>query len=105
MGVFIIHPCLPCCQRCCKQQGSFAPRSFLRFVATMSPSETLSSSTDFPVSPVIRLPCSADFATGRGGLLQLLSMSLSSCCRLSSAYRKQVSLKETSTIISSAHRW
>src|SRR5450755_3390290 len=26
------------------------------------------------------LPCSADFATGRGGFLQLLSMSLSQCC-------------------------
>jgi hypothetical protein len=25
--------------------------------------------------------CSADFATGRGGLLQLLSVSLPSCCR------------------------
>src|ERR1035438_10559985 len=34
----------------------------------------------FPVSPVIRLPCSADFATGRGGFLQLLSMTLSPCC-------------------------
>src|SRR5260370_12299174 len=47
----------------------------------MSPSEALSSSTDFPVFPVIRFPSSADFATGRGGLLQLLSMSLPSCCR------------------------
>jgi hypothetical protein len=27
------------------------------------------------------VPCSADFAAGRGGLLQLLSASLSSCCR------------------------
>ncbi len=27
------------------------------------------------------LPCSDDFAPGRGGLLQLLSMSLSPCCR------------------------
>src|SRR5215469_8901233 len=25
--------------------------------------------------------CSADFSTGRGGLLQLLKVSLSSCCR------------------------
>jgi hypothetical protein len=65
----------------CKQQGSFAPRTLLRFCATMSPSETLSSSTDFPVFPVIRFPCSADFAAGRGGFLQLLSMSLPSCCR------------------------
>ena len=27
-----------------------------------------------------RAPCSADFSTGRGGLLQLLSMPLSPCC-------------------------
>src|SRR6201998_4595630 len=27
------------------------------------------------------LPCSGDFSSGRGGLLQLLSMSLSPCCR------------------------
>jgi hypothetical protein len=47
----------------------------------MSPSETLSPSTDFLGAPVIRLPCSADFATGRGGFLQLLSASLPSCCR------------------------
>ena len=31
----------------CKQQGPFAPRTLLRFLATMSPSATLSSSTDF----------------------------------------------------------
>jgi hypothetical protein len=47
----------------------------------MSPSETLSSSPRFPGYPVIRFPCSADFSTGRGGLLQLLSASLPSCCR------------------------
>jgi hypothetical protein len=58
-----------------------APRALPRFFATISPSETLSSSTDFPVSPVIRLPCSADFAAGRGGLLQLLCLPLPSCCR------------------------
>ncbi len=43
-------------------------------------SSGLDTSTDFLVSPVIRLPCSADFSTGRGGFLQLLSMSLSPCC-------------------------
>jgi hypothetical protein len=31
------------------------------------------------------LPCSDDFAPGRGGLLQLLSMSLSPCCRFNPA--------------------
>jgi hypothetical protein len=35
----------------------------------------------FPASPLIRFPCSADFSTGRGGLLQLVNASLSSCGR------------------------
>src|SRR5947207_5929864 len=81
MGAFVISPLPPVCWSYYKQQGSFAPRTLLRFIATMSPSKTLSSSTDFLGAPVIRLPCSADFATGRGGLLQLLSASLPSCCR------------------------
>src|SRR6202051_2932131 len=34
------------------------------------------------------LPCSDDFAPGRGGLLQLLSMSLSPCCRFHPAEAK-----------------
>ena len=49
--------------------------------AHTDPSATLSSSIDFPVEPVIHLPCSGDFFPGRGGLLQLLGMSLSPCCR------------------------
>jgi hypothetical protein len=36
------------------QQGRFAPRTLLRFPATTRPSATLSSSADFPGSPVIR---------------------------------------------------
>ena len=46
----------------------------------MDPSDSLSSSATFPVSSVIWLPCSAAFASGRGGSLQLLGLSLSSCC-------------------------
>ncbi len=60
--------------------GPFAPRALPRFFTTTDLAATLSSSTDFLVSPVIRLPCSANFSTGRGGFLQLLSMSLSPCC-------------------------
>ena len=52
-----------------------------RFDATSNPSVTLSPSIDFPVEPVNDLPCSDDFSSGRGGLLQLLGMSLSPCCR------------------------
>src|SRR5204862_5015743 len=33
------------------------------------------------LSRLYDLPCSSDFAPGRGGLLQLLGMSLSPCCR------------------------
>ena len=62
------------------QQGPFAPRTLLRFIAPMDPSDSLSSSATFPVSSVIWLPCSAAFASGRGGSLQLLGLSLSSCC-------------------------
>ena len=56
IGVIIIHPCFPCCQSHRIQQGPFAPRTLLRLIATMDPSDSLSPSTDFPVIPVIRLP-------------------------------------------------
>ena len=36
------------------QQGPFAPRELLRFIATTGPAATVSSSADFPGSPVIR---------------------------------------------------
>src|SRR5499427_3147913 len=48
------RPCLPLGRRCCKWQGPFAPRTLLRLLATTDPAATLSSSADFPVSPVIR---------------------------------------------------
>src|SRR5712671_2219267 len=74
------HPCLPFGWSHYKQQGLFATRTLLRFLATTDPAESLSPSTAFPVLPVIRLPCSADFSTGRGGFLQLLGMTLLPCC-------------------------
>ena len=36
------------------QQGPFAPRELPRFMTTTDPAATVSSSTDFPGSPVIR---------------------------------------------------
>src|SRR5215469_12572590 len=81
-GAFIIHPCLPFCRSHCKQQGLFAPRALPRFLATAGPSAAL--------SPFRRLPGSASYTVsllpsisrpGRVGFLQLLSASLSSCCR------------------------
>jgi hypothetical protein len=75
------HPCLPFCWSHYKQQGLFAPRPLRRFPATTGPSTTLSPSFLFPVLPVIGQTCSRDFSLRRGGLLQLLNVSLSSCCR------------------------
>ena len=81
IGDFVISPLPPVGWSRTQQQGLFAPRALPRITATAGPSATLSSSTDFPVSPVIRFPCSADFSPRRGGLLQLLNVSLSSCRR------------------------
>src|SRR5712672_3085692 len=54
MDTFIISSLPSLCWRHCKWQGPFAPRTLLRFIATTDPAATLSSSADFPVSPVIR---------------------------------------------------
>jgi len=56
MGDFVISPSPPVwIGVLASQQGLFAPRALPRFPATAGPSATLSPSTDFPVSPVIRL--------------------------------------------------
>src|SRR5471032_3068082 len=54
MDAFVISSLPSLCWRHCKWQGPFAPRTLLRFIATTDPAATLSSSADFPVSPVIR---------------------------------------------------
>ena len=54
MDAFVISSLPSLCWRHCKWQGPFAPRTLLRFLATPDPAATLSSSADFPVSPVIR---------------------------------------------------
>ncbi len=63
--------------------------------AGLSPARSSTSFTAPPQPPSRRspfsrfagytVPCSVDFATGRGGLLQLLSASLPSCCRCNPA--------------------
>src|SRR5262249_47950894 len=63
------------------QQGSFAPRTLPRFVATTNLAATVSSSADFPGAPVIRPSFLPPLSTaGRGRFLQLLGMPLSPCC-------------------------
>src|SRR5246127_5023881 len=56
--------------------GRYSPSTLLR---TRPPPSRLR-----PISRLSRLydlPCSGDFAPGRGGLLQLLGVSLPPCCR------------------------
>jgi hypothetical protein len=53
-GAFIIHPCLPGSRRTANSRAPSLHGHYSSFLATMSPSATLSSSTDFLGSPVIR---------------------------------------------------
>src|SRR5258705_7320562 len=57
-------------------RGHYSASSLLR---TQPPPSRLRPTSRF--RRLYGLPCSDDFAPGRGGLLQLLSMSLSPCCR------------------------
>src|SRR5271167_2800484 len=64
MDVFVI-PSAPSLGRSrYKWQGPFAPRTLLRFIANTDPSATLSPSTDFPGSPVIRSTLLRRFRAG-----------------------------------------
>jgi hypothetical protein len=58
-----------------------APPELPGFIATTDPSVTLSALCHFPVLPVIGSVTSEHFCSGRGGLLQLLCMSLLPCRR------------------------
>ena len=70
--------CLPCRQSRYRQQGRFPPPALPGFTGTTSPSATLSPVSRFPgAAGYTAYLCSADFSTGRGGLLQLLSASSS----------------------------
>jgi hypothetical protein len=53
LGGFIKPPLLSFLTPTSVQQGSFALRALPRFIATASPAATVSSSADFPGSPVI----------------------------------------------------
>ena len=90
MGAFVISPLPPICWSSCTTAGPLRSTGITRFFATTGPSATLSSSTDFPVLPVIRLSVPWISPPGRGGLLQLLNVSLSSCRRYrpARAYRR-----------------
>ncbi len=75
------RPCLAYDEQKHHQQGPFAPPELPGFIATTDPSVTLSAPCHFPVLPVIGSVSSEHFCSGRGGLLQLLCMSLLPCHR------------------------
>src|SRR5262249_60019928 len=82
MGDFVISPLPPLwLEFLAPRQGLFAPQALPRFAATTGPSATLSPSADFSGVAGYTVFCSVDFSTGRGGLLQLPNVSLSSCRR------------------------
>ena len=64
--------------------GNYSASSLLR--ARPPPSRLRSTSR---LRRLYDLPCSGDFAPGRGGLLQLLGMSLPPCCRFHPAEVKE----------------
>ena len=82
MGAFISSPLPPVVLRHDVQQGPFALRTLLRFIATTNLAATVSPSVDFPVDAGYTTAlASSHFPVplGRGRFLQLLSMSLSPC--------------------------
>src|SRR6516162_7239506 len=64
MDAVVISSLPSLCWRRCKWQGPLAPQTLLRFIATTDPAATLSSSADFPVSPVIRPTLLRQFLAG-----------------------------------------
>ena len=57
-------------------RGRYSASSLIRTLPPPSRRRSISR-----LSRLYDLPCSGDFSPGRGGLLQLLGMSLSPCCR------------------------
>ena len=65
MGAFISSPLPPVQLRHDVQQGPFAPRTLLRFIATTNLAATVSPSVDFPVDAGYTTAlASADFSVG-----------------------------------------
>src|SRR5215469_6387310 len=84
-GCFYHSPLPPMLLEPCKQQGLFAPRTLLRFSATVDPSDSLSSPPISRCSWLYGFLLPPISGTGRGGSLQLLGAPLPSCCRFDPA--------------------
>ena len=80
-GAFIIHPCPPWVSENCTSAGPLRSTDITPLPRYYWPLRHPLVFHRFPGFTSYTVCCSADFSAGRGGLLQLLSASLSSCCR------------------------
>jgi hypothetical protein len=81
MGAFIIHPCLPFWWSLCTSVGPLRSTVVTPLLRYCWPIRHPLAFHRFPGFASYTASCSVDFSTGRGGLLQLLSASLSPCRR------------------------
>src|SRR5262249_52892321 len=80
MGAFISSPLPPALFRHDVQQGPFALRTLLRFIATTNLAATVSPSVDFPVDAGYTTAlASADFSVGTRTVSPVARLSLLSC--------------------------
>ena len=80
MGAFIIHPCLPSSESL-QAAGPLRSTDITPLHCYYWPLRHPLVFHRFPGDASYTVSCSADFSPGRVGLLQLLNVSLSSCCR------------------------
>src|ERR1700735_1798160 len=81
MGAFVISPLPPLLLEPLLTAGSLGSTDITPLLRYCGPLRHPLASSRLPGFAGYTVPCSADFAAGRGGLLQLLGASLSSCCR------------------------
>src|SRR6266436_3435355 len=81
MGVFVISPLPPLLLEPLQTAGLLRSTDITPLLCYYEPVRHPLAVLRFPGIAGYTVPFSADFAAGRGGLLQLLGISLSSCCR------------------------
>jgi hypothetical protein len=81
MGVFVISPLPSLLLEPLQTAGLLRSTDITPLLRYYEPIRHPLAVPRFPGLAGYTVPCSADFAAGRGGLLQLLGASLSSCCR------------------------
>ena len=85
MGAFLISPLPPILLEPLQTAGSLRSTDIALLLRYCGPLRHPLAGPRFPGLTGYTVPCSVDFATGRGGLLQLLGASLPSCCRCNPA--------------------